>query len=102
MKSIGGKYIVNTADKDWGIQLGSLAKSLDARIMFDAVGGRDTGKCLSLMPPNSQIYNYGVLSGKSIGTVSETDLIMYNKKIHGLWLPIWMNGLNPLEIQFYL
>ena len=70
LKSIGGKYIVNTADKDWDVKLRSLAKALDARIMFDAVGGRDTGKCLSLLPPNSQIYNYGVLSGKSIGTVS--------------------------------
>ena len=70
LKSIGGKFIINTADKNWETQLRALAKTLDARIMFDAVGGRDTGKCLSLMPPNSQIYNYGVLSGKSIGSVS--------------------------------
>ncbi len=96
LTEMGAKFIINTSDDDWQRKLKTMAAKLDARVFADAIGGRDAGIALQLLPSGTTMLNYGALSGKSISGVAEADLIFYEKTITGFWLGTWMNTLKPL------
>ncbi|OQR87891.1 zinc-binding dehydrogenase family protein [Achlya hypogyna] len=82
----GADYIVNTSDDDWQKQLQKLATELEATIGFDAVAGATSGAILSAMPPKSELFVYGALSGEAASGVSALDLIFQGKSLNGFWI----------------
>lgn len=44
MKSLGGKYIVNTSEDKWEEKLSHYAHELKATIAYDSIAGEMTGK----------------------------------------------------------
>jgi hypothetical protein len=42
------------------------------------------------MPKNSTIYVYGALAGSNINNINVVDVLYHNKKVHGFFLPNWL------------
>jgi hypothetical protein len=96
LKKLGADYVISTDEAGWENNLEKLSSELDAKIFFDCIGGRMSGKILSLLPKESIMYNFGNLDIKNVA-VDSTSLIFKEKKVQGWWLPSWLRQLNQKE-----
>lgn len=95
--SIGEKWIINSEDPDFLVQLKEQAQKLGATIAFDAVGGGLTGKILEAMPPASKMLVYGALSGAPCKEINPMNLIFEKKTLEGFWLKEWVQNIGILH-----
>ena len=65
---------------------------------FDAIGGTATGQLLACMPPQSFVYNYGLLSGKNITDIDTRDLLYNSKTLTGLFLGKWLDSKGTIKL----
>lgn len=83
--NLGAEYVLNTADKNFPKDLQALAKTLNATLAFDAVGGKLTRQILLAVPPGSSVVVYGNLSGEQ-PEIDHRSLVTDNKKVTGFFL----------------
>ena len=100
--AIGSKYMISTSNSNWYQELESLSEKLGANLIFDCVGGDNSGRFLSAMPDNSILYHFGNLELKRIGELDTNDFIVKCKQFKGWWLTGWMETLTKEEILKYL
>lgn len=92
LKSLGGKYVLNSNDEDFEKSLKEIANHLNATTAFDAVAGDLAGKIINAMPPKSELIVYGGLSAKPISEIDVLGIIFKNKKISGFNLNQWIES----------
>ena len=85
----GAQYVLLESDPQFEEKLTALARKLDARLAFDAVGGELAGKIFNAMPDDAELVAYGGLSTKPVSGIRSMDLIFKNKIISGFNLPEW-------------
>lgn len=85
LQKLGAQHIVDTSKEGWHLHLGALIEQLKLRLLFDAVGGDQTGHILAMLPPKSIAYVYGRLSDQPVGSIQPLDLIYRQKEVKG-WL----------------
>lgn len=68
-------------DADFEKKLQLMIDTSQATIYFDAVGGEQTGKILSMMPPRSKVFVYGTLSSTPSKGILSRDLIFSGKSV---------------------
>jgi len=85
MINLGAEHVLNTAEKSFSKDLFSLASSLNATLVFDAVGGKLTRQLMLAVPPGSSIVIYGNLSGEQ-PEIDHRSLVTDNKKVTGFFL----------------
>ena len=78
-----------------------MVEKLNATICFEAVAGELTGKILSVMPPKSVCYVYGLLSGAKCSEIDPIDLIFKEKEVKGFWLTSYLNQMNIFSKIFF-
>jgi NADPH:quinone reductase len=83
--NLGAKHVLNSAEKSFQGDLESLAHSLNATLVFDAVGGKLTRQLMLAVPPASSIVIYGNLSGEQ-PEIDHRSLVTDNKKVTGFFL----------------
>ncbi len=88
--SSGEKWVLNSSEEAFDHQLLKMAEELEATLLFDAVGGDQTGETLSLLPNGSKALVYGALSEKPCGKISPLSLIFEKKSVEGFWLTSWI------------
>lgn len=93
----GGKYFVNTSDKNWETNLTNVCEELDITLLFDCCGGDITGKCLSAIKSGGTLYHFGNLELKRLGSINPYDFITNKKKMRGFWLASYLNNKELLE-----
>ena len=71
---------------------------MDARICFEAIGGKMTGIVLRNMPRNSTVTVYGCLSHENVNDISVMDLLFGNKTINSLMLVDWLHSKSQLGL----
>lgn len=64
LKKEGAKYILDSSDEKFTLELKDLCTKLNATIYFDPVAGELTASVLNCMPKGSTAYVYGMLSMK--------------------------------------
>jgi len=101
LRTVGAPYILDMQKSDWEKDVMLIGNEFKPKICFDCVGGDTTSSLFRCLPPDSTLYNLGNLSEKAISNISSRDLIFYNKKLKGWWLPTWMNKKTPDEIRFW-
>ena len=79
----GFENVLNSAEKNFSQDLQTLAHSLHATVVFDAVGGRLTRQLMLAVPPGSSIVIYGNLSGEQ-PEIDHRSLVTDNKKV--IWI----------------
>jgi NADPH:quinone reductase-like Zn-dependent oxidoreductase len=94
--------MISTSNSNWYQELESLSEKLGANLIFDCVGGDNSGRFLSAMPDNSILYHFGNLELKRIGELDTNDFIVKCKQFKGWWLTGWMETLTKEEILKYL
>lgn len=98
LQALGAEHVLNSHDANFEESFRDLAKSLNARLCFDAVAGELTGRLLHLMPRGSRMIVYGGLSMQPV-TIGLDDLIFRHKQVEGFWLSTWMPTLSPGHLQ---
>jgi NADPH:quinone reductase-like Zn-dependent oxidoreductase len=63
LQGLGVEHVVSTADEGCAGALGTLASQLGATAVFDGVGGELVSRIAPVLPLNSTIHFYGLLSG---------------------------------------
>ena len=95
--SAGSKYVLDSSESDFAMQLKELAGRLNAGLVFDAVGGKMTQDLLFASPLNSTIIIYGNLSGNN-PEVDHRSLVAFGKTVTGFYLARWLKECSPVEL----
>ena len=90
LKNAGEEYVLNSVSEDFPEKLKELSHDLQAKMVFDAVGGELTGILLNEMPSGSDVVVYGGLSGSEISGVDTLEVIFGEKRIYGFDLNKWI------------
>jgi len=85
----GAENVLISTDPSFPAALKSLSEQLGADLAFDAVGGELTGQLLTAVGAGGVVYVYGLLGGKPVQGVLNSDVIMGRKRLAGLWLRQW-------------
>jgi len=85
LKKIGAKHILNSEDSDFILKLKDLMQELNATLIFDAVGGEQTGILLEAAPNGSKLVSYAKLSEQNACFDSRI-IVQQDKSIHGFFL----------------
>ena len=94
LKKEGAKHVLLENDSRFEEKLKELARELDARLAFDAVGGTLAGQIFNAMPLDAELVSYGGLSTKHISGIDSMDLIFNDKIISGFNLPEWREQID--------
>ncbi len=94
LKKEGARHVLLENDERFEEKLKELARELDARLAFDAVGGTLAGQIFNAMPLDAELVSYGGLSTKHISGVDPMDLIFNDKIISGFNLPEWREQID--------
>jgi NADPH2:quinone reductase len=93
--NLGAQYVLNSSEKNFSQDLHSLALSLNATLVFDAVGGKLTRQLMLAVPPDSSIVIYGNLSGEQ-PEIDHRSLVTDNKKVTGFFLGNSLKETGPI------
>lgn len=93
--NLGAQYILNSSEKSFSKDLNFLAFSLNATLVFDAVGGKLTRQLMLAVPPASSIVIYGNLSGEQ-PEIDHRSLVTDNKKVTGFFLGNSLKEMGPV------
>ncbi|KRX05065.1 GroES (chaperonin 10)-like protein [Pseudocohnilembus persalinus] len=86
LKEHGLKYVLNQNDEDFWQVFKLLAKELQARVAFDAIGGEFLQELIKNMPKNSTIYISGDLSNQREIKIDIMECLLEHKTITGFSL----------------
>ncbi len=85
----GAGNILNSSDKGFVGKFREISKELGNRLIFDAVGGEQTGIFIKESPGNSRIILYASLSNDFF-SADTRDILQHGKTIEGFSLPLWL------------
>ena len=93
LKDYGADYVfkLNLSQKEE-----NFIKNSKPRLFIDAVAGKQVNTIASLLPDNSTIINYGLLSGENI-QLDPHNTIFKNIILKGFWLSLWLNKMSIEE-----
>jgi len=97
LATLGAKHTIVTSKDGWHDELKTLVKELGVTVAVDAIAGEMTGDLLSALPRKSNVYVYGVLSGRPCAKVEPLDLIYRQKRLNGFLLTPWVMGGGGLQ-----
>lgn len=97
LKEAGAEYIVDASDTAFSMNLRKLLEKLDAKLIFDAVGGEQTEIIIKESLYGSRIIMYANLSDKSFSADSR-DILQYGKTIEGFSLPLWISDKSIIQL----
>jgi NADPH:quinone reductase-like Zn-dependent oxidoreductase len=83
--NLGVKHVLNSSEKNFSKDLHALARTLNATLVLDAVGGKLTRHLMLAAPAGSSIVIYGNLSGEQ-PEIDHRSLVTENKKVSGFFL----------------
>ncbi|KAG9415144.1 hypothetical protein AC1031_008569 [Aphanomyces cochlioides] len=98
LRQVGAKHVVNTSKEDWKDELTKLCAQRNATIGFDCVGGELPGQIQACMPPKSELFIYGNLTGKPWANFAPGDIRFNNKKITGFYVTTYLKQQGPLAM----
>jgi NADPH:quinone reductase-like Zn-dependent oxidoreductase len=86
LKKMGSGHVLNSSSPSFTDELGTLAKELQATVLFDSVCSRQLEKMIEVLPAGSSVIIYGNLSGEQQIMINPRSLIDNNINISGFFL----------------
>jgi NADPH2:quinone reductase len=86
LKSLGSGYVLDSSDPMFTFDLASLAKQLNATILFDSVCGEKLHLLIEALPYGSTVVIYGSLSEDEYVSFSPRNLLANDIRIKGFYL----------------
>jgi NADPH2:quinone reductase len=98
VRSVGAKYVLNSANEEFVDELKTLCEKLKVTAAFEAIAGEMTGTVLNAMPAGSTVYVYGALSQEACGNIDPIGLVFHDKSVTGFFLGNWLDRRGPIGI----
>jgi NADPH2:quinone reductase len=98
VRSLGAKYVLNSASEGFAGELKTLCEQLKATAAFEAIAGDMTGTVLNAMPHGSTAYVYGALSQEACGNIDPIGLVFHEKTVTGFFLGNWLDQRGAIGI----
>ncbi len=101
LQQLGADSVLLNTDEDFHQQLKEICKSLQARVLLDAVADIDTPTTMACMPNKSTAIVYGRLTETQDpigGQFSVADVIFRQHKIEGFWLATYIGNAKPWQV----
>jgi NADPH2:quinone reductase len=95
LKELGAVHILNSRSPSFAEELKSLAHTLKATLVLDAVTGSQSAVLLDAAPPGSTLVVYARLSGDPF-QADPYSLIREGKKVAGFYLADWLQDKSLL------
>jgi NADPH:quinone reductase-like Zn-dependent oxidoreductase len=106
LKKMGSGHVLNSSSPSFTDELGTLAKELQATVLFDSVCSRQLEKMIEVLPAGSSVIIYGNLSGEEQIMINPRSLIDNNINISGFFLGqrskengMLKNMMNLIEVR---
>lgn len=96
LRSIGAEYVLDSSSKGFEKELEELSNKLNAKLIFDAVGGEMSPRLLKAVPNGSKLVIYARLSGNN-SEFDPADVIFTGKQVEGFWLTGWLHQKSMLQ-----
>jgi NADPH:quinone reductase-like Zn-dependent oxidoreductase len=93
--NLGAQHVLNSSEKNFSNDLHFMASTLNATLVFDAVGGKLTRLLMLAVPPESSIVVYGNLSGEQ-PEIDHRSLVTDSKKVTGFFLGNSLKKTGPV------
>ena len=95
----GFDKVLLTSGESFDENLRIVMQEFDSCVVYDAVGGEQTGIIANCLPANSEIVVYGGLSGKPVSGIDSMQLIFKKLTVSGFNLNEWMNNAESAKIE---
>lgn len=95
LKKLGAVHVLNSQSPSFIEELKSLARTLNATLVLDAVTGSQSASLLDAAPPGSTLVAYARLSGDPL-KADPGSLIREGKKVVGFQLANWLQDKSLL------
>lgn len=89
-KDYGAKYVLNSTDQKFDVELKQLVNELNATVAIEAVAGEMPGRLLKVMPNGAVVISYGQLSEQKIGPIDPICFLFRAQRIEPFLLPTWL------------
>ena len=102
LHAAGFEHVLWTQETDFIAKLKEMAFKFKANIVFDAVGGEQSGHMLGAMPEDSKLFLYGALGGRTLSEIPASEVIFSKKSVRGFNMNEWKANLGKeafLEIS---
>jgi len=106
LKKTGSGHVLDSTSPSFADELGTLAKELQATVLFDSVCSWQLEKMIEVLPAGSSVIIYGNLSGAEQIMINPRSLIDNNINISGFYLGhrskengTLKNMMNLLEVR---
>ena len=96
LKKASAEYVLNSEAPGFEDSLKTLTTQLDVKLVFDAVGGKLSGKLFNAITPGSRMYIYGRLSPEEC-SFEPSGFISQEKQVHGFLLNHWLKNSGLLK-----
>ena len=96
LKSLGARYVLNSADPSYEKELAKMAAELHATLLLDAVGGEQSSILIRAAPHGSTLLIYARLSGEPVVTEPGW-MIQEGKKIEGFQLGLRLQEMGLIS-----
>lgn len=93
----GAEYVLDSSTSQFDVELAELCRSLNARVVLEAVSGTTTERVLRAMPRGSEAIVYGALSMEPI-TLAPGQLIFRDQRVRGFWLSSWLGKVSVVKL----
>ncbi|KRX05068.1 GroES (chaperonin 10)-like protein [Pseudocohnilembus persalinus] len=98
-ENCGAKYVLNQNEENFWQKLHDLSVELDAKIVYDAIGGEFVSNLIKHLPKNIIIYNYGLLSNEYYPQVDLTKMLFEGKQLAGFILGLVLQDFGLETVQ---
>lgn len=99
LRKLGAAEVIVSTAPEAAEVARAIFKTLQPRVLLDAVGDQFTADLFFAMPNHARWVNYGKLSTQAPKLTQLGQLIFQNKRIEGFWLTRWIKQAGPDRVR---
>jgi len=100
LQSLGAENIINSSSEDFADKVKEKTHSLNATLILDAVGGKNSSILIESAPVGSVLMVYAMLSEEAC-VINPRVLLQEKKRVEGFYLAHWTSGKKIWQLLSY-
>ena len=101
LESIGAEHILNSTSDRFNENLKEIVDNLKPTVFLDAVGNKESGKLIKMLPNGGTTIIYGTLDPEELG-ITSADILFSAKTILPFGCPFWLMNLDDTEREMWV
>lgn len=96
LENLGAEHIISSTSDRFNENLKEIVDNLKPTVFLDAIGNRESGKLIKMLPNGATTIIYGTLDPEDLGLTS-ADILFSAKTILPFGCPFWLMNLDDTE-----